>query len=229
MIYSFYGLRRSGNHAILEWLLYNMGNKGNRVCYKVENGSEKVISRDTAFYFNDVSRYTGNHIQLCYDVISSYEIGAKDILVTYEDKSISYKLIPSKTNIIVIRDILNVLASRIKNSNAKNPRDMRIDEEIIGLWKEHASDENSIKILYEKWLTSKEYRDSICERLNISNFDNTKNVYSFGGGSSFTGEVLDSKENLLNRYKHIDLPNNIKKMVCDKTIVDLRKKLGYIK
>lgn len=229
MIYSFYGLRRSGNHAILEWLLYNMGNKADRFCHKVENGSEKVISRGTAFYFNDVSRYKGNHIQLCYDVISAYQLGAKDLLVTYEDKSISYKLTPSKKNIVVVRDILNVLASRLKNSNAKNPRDMRIDKEIIDLWKKHASNEDCVKILYEKWLISQEYRNSICEHLNISNFDNIEDVYSFGGGSSFTGQVLDSKENLLNRYKDVDFPNEINEMISDKSIIELRKKLGYIK
>lgn len=28
--YEFYGLRRSGNHAILEWLIQNIGGPGNR-------------------------------------------------------------------------------------------------------------------------------------------------------------------------------------------------------
>ena len=43
----------------------------------------------------------------------------------------------------------------------------------------HASNEDCVKILYEKWLISQEYRNSIYEHLNISNFDNIKDVYSF--------------------------------------------------
>lgn len=228
MIYSFYGLRRSGNHAILEWLLYNMGNGKDRFCHRKHYDSEKVISRGNSFYFNDVSRYS-SHIQLCYDVIEAHQMGCNTMLVTYEDKPISYKLIPSKKDIVIIRDIVNVLASRIKNSNPNNLSDMRVDQGIVDLWKEHASNQDCIKILYESWLTSKSYRDSICEHLNIFNLDNTNEVYSFGGGSSFVGERLDSKENLLNRYKDVDFPNEINEMISDKSIVELRKKLGYIK
>lgn len=228
MIYSFYGIRRSGNHAIIEWLLYNMGKGKKRICLRTHAESEKVISRGDAIYFNDVSRYA-SHIQLCYDVIGAYQLNHTSLIVTYEDKPISYELIPSnRGKIIIIRDIINVIASRIKNSNSINKNDMIVNQDIIDLWCEHASTKDCIKIVYEKWLTSKSYRDEICNRFSIENLDNIEDVYSFGGGSSFVGKKLDTKDNLLNRHKSINFSKEIIDMISANNVVSLRKELGYI-
>jgi lysophospholipase L1-like esterase len=103
---------------------------------------------------------------------------------------------------------------------------MRIDEKLVEIWKEHTKS-NSILIIFEKWIESKEYRDYICKKLDIPNYDIKNTITDFGGGSSFTGKTLPTIEELKSRSKMINLPMNINERLKESDIKERRKKLGF--
>ncbi len=203
-IIQIYGLRRSGTHAIVSWLKHNFSNRPheNRVCFL----NDVVEMRD---------RFT-----------SSYEWSKKncDVLInTYEDSSINLNLIfENSKKIVLIRDIFNLVASRIK----RGTDDMKVDENFISLWLEHSFSENLFK--YEDFLLSREKRDDLCKSIEVENLDYTEGVLPNGLGSSFVGVKLDSKENYLNRYKMVELPDKIIRLLSDDRVVEARKRLGYL-
>lgn len=203
-IIQIYGLRRSGTHAIVSWLKHNFSSRPqeNRVCFL----NDVVEMRD---------RFT-----------PSYEWSQKncDVLInTYEDSSINLDLISEKSKkIVLLRDIYNLAASRIK----RGTDDMKVDENFISLWLEHSFSENLFK--YEDFLLSREKRDDLCKSIEVENLDYTEGVLPNGLGSSFVGVKLDSKENYLNRYKMVELPDKIIRLLSDDRVVEARKRLGYL-
>lgn len=104
---------------------------------------------------------------------------------------------------------------------------MRIDEKSVEIWKEHTKS-NSILIIFEKWVESKEYRDYICEKMGIPNYDIKNTITNFGGGSSFTGKTLPTTEELKSRSKMIDLPMDVTGRLEKPDIKEIRKKLGFL-
>jgi hypothetical protein len=228
MIYDFYGLRRSGNHAILEWLIQNMGGAGNRNVIKVN----RVIQCGNAAYINEANTYE-SHDSVNTD-ISFCQSAFDSLIIAYEDVSTNYRLGDhNNQKIVILRDIFNLFASRYKKIVSHPEKSsyynlaMRIDEIIVNLWKEHANSD-AIIILFEKWVESKEYRDLICERLRIPNHDITDTVTNFGGGSSFTGQKKPTIEELKSRSKMVNLPQEVIDRLNQPDITEIRQRLGFI-
>jgi hypothetical protein len=123
--------------------------------------------------------------------------------------------------IVLIRDIYNLAASRLKRGSD----DMKIDGNFVDLWLQYSSSPNLFK--YEDFLLNKDKRDELCERLGVENLDYTDGVMLNGGGSSFVGVKLDTKENYLSRYKMVEFPEKVSKLLSDVRIQEVREKLGY--
>jgi len=225
-----YGLRRSGNHAIIGWLLKNM-------CTNEVTNTESLVAPwpssgflsqrcDDVYHINDVgSGWSVGNPTYVRGLIDAYiSMGAKRIIISYEDtthrpslygldKDLFYFLENSK-KIVILRDLANTFASRLMASIKefgepnwdKSPNPFLITELIINKWSINEMFEGT-KINYENWLTSKEYRDQICRDLNIENRDITSEISNAGGGSSFKN-TLD-KETLLRRYKQVEFPREI--------------------
>lgn len=222
-IYSFYGLRRSGNHAILEWILYNLGNGSDRLLY--ERGA--VVVRGNAAYINEANAYIAqnppNHLKLLRDIIILNNMDIETIIVAYEDVYPEYSLVPSSKKIFLTRDIENLVASRLK----KNQRNMLVDSEFFKKWIDYTKQEN--KILFDDWISSKEYRDSISKELfNVENLDKTEYVAVNGGGSSFSGLIKPTVEELKSRSKMVNLPQEAINRINQPDITEIRKRLGFI-
>lgn len=204
-IVKFYGMRRSGNHAILEWLLYNL-NQSNRN----SNISNTVIVRGDSAYLNEVNEIRPFRLMTCCNFIKNLEI--KNLIITYEDESRFDHDIPDclsgevASTIILSRGLRSNAASRLK----KQKDDMLVDDSFFQNWQSHYL---SRTITYEDWLTSKSIRDSLSETLGVENLDKTDFVSSFGGGSSFIGEGLDSTINLLNRGKNFKFEDEVLKKI----------------
>lgn len=198
-----YGLRRSGTHAIVSWLNHNF----------TSNPSSSRVG-----FLNDVC-------ELRERFLPSYEwskINCDVLITTYEDTSPKIDLTDQESHkIFLIRDIYNLAASRFK----RGTDDMKVDEIFVDLWLEFASIRSVFK--YEDFLLSKEKRDELCDRIGIENLDYCDGVMRNGKGSSFIGVQLDKKENYLNRYKMVEFPDKIYKLLSDTRIREAREKLGY--
>ncbi len=198
-----YGLRRSGTHAVINWLRYN---------FSMREETKRV-------------GFLNNLIELREKFQPSYEWSLENcdvLLTTYEDTNLKIDLVGVDSHkIVLIRDIYNLAASRLKRGSD----DMKIDENFVDLWLQHSSSPNLFK--YEDFLLNKDKRDELCERLGVENLDYTDGVMLNGGGSSFVGVKLDTKENYLNRYKMVEFPEKVSKLLSDVRIQEAREKLGY--
>ena len=227
MEYSFYGLRRAGNHAVLEWLLKNISENENRNVVK----SRRIIQYGNSVYFNECNTYSKHKLEA--DILFCRR-EFQNLILAYEDVPTTYKLTSnSDRDIVIVRDINNLFASRFKNIQKHNKPyysgDMRLDEESVNIWKQHVNaglSGDAVLIHFERWVASREYRDSISERLNITNLDKTDTVTNFGGGSSFSGTRKPSIEELKNRANQIELPKPVQSRIQQLDIIELQQKLN---
>lgn len=203
-INQFYGLRRSGNHAILEWLLFNF-NQSNR-----EIESTRVVRRGDSLYFNEMNSYSRiNETKIIFKYLN---LGVKNFIFSYEEQDtfdhdiahpFSKNMVENK--IIISRNLRSNAASRLKRGTP----DMRVDNVFFNRWLNHRK---HCSLTYEDWLTNKKSRDDLCQSLRIENFDKRDVVSHIGNGSSFIGQSLDSVENLINRGKNF----NFNKLILEK-------------
>ena len=229
--YAIYGLRRSGNHAILEWMIKNFNQKDERYVIK-----HRLITSGNTCYLNAINEYIRSR-----DLYIDYnfaKITYKNLLVSYEDVPISYvsKYTRGFKKIVILRDIINVVASRYKRRLEKDPKSvayklMKIDENLFKCWISHASSfkKNVPIIRFEDWLSSEEQRNKIANSLGLKNIDGINTIPFHGGGSSFSKmEKVPSEKDLLNRSEQVNLPTEILERMQKSDILNLRQKHGYL-
>lgn len=221
-----YGLRRTGNHAIISWLIHNLDDTDEEL--------ETLVSPYPEWGF--LSQRKGNvyHINDAYEpwstdnpayvrgFIDAYAAqGAKYIIISYEDQHTDaslyklfreyYPMLQGAQKIALTRDIKSILASRVRRTGGQNPArgSFHISEELLKTYKCLAAHSNIIN--FENWLTDKEYRTERSTTLfNKENRDVTNHVSQAGKGSSFLkpGE-LPNPEDLLKRAEQQPLPLDV--------------------
>lgn len=220
----FTGMKRSGNHAIILWMMRNIAQTTE---LDIVNPKSTYASHNCIF-FNclnhkkiDKDPMRGkNHCDELKRLEIENELSKRTYdwyIVSYEDCHIGtkYNWLPYKFEktykFSIVRDINSVIASRLKRVEDfyKLYNKIDYDMEIYPSFFEHyMSHKNWPNVIYyDKWLTDKNYRDSICKILNVSNLDYKLECTVFGEGSSFTGFKLDSVENLLNRKSMYKIPD----------------------
>lgn len=219
-----YTMCRSGNHAIIFWLI-------NNICPITDSiqGCCYWNSEHKLYFYNNC-----NHLD--YTFIKDYQYQIK----SYEDTMI--KNSDDSIKIVILRDFTNFIASRYKKYGKNlglNDSYLQNYEEIRDLWinlcNEIINDQNVVGIIYNKWLTSKEYRDSVGDKLGIPNINDNINIVSdIGEGSSFCGVKLEeSNIAYLNRFSK-DLFRDtdyelyekiIKDYECNESIKNIRNTL----
>jgi hypothetical protein len=192
---NFYGLARSGNHAVIFWILHNLSKE------IVE------ISKHQQIYADKEKRvcFVNNAINCISDFRNKFDASSYTyVLKSYED-------IDGSEGFVIVRDFLNLVCSRYKHyGEALAYRSQYCVglENVIALWKKHVL--SSEVVSYNGWLNSKEYRDKVGEKLDIPNInDKTDYVSTIGNGSSFGGVRLFDKDNYLRRYQQIKLPQHM--------------------
>jgi hypothetical protein len=213
-VWLLHGMKRSGNHAIANWLIPQLG----------------------CVYFNNViplgAVLRGKPIPAPQPFKQWHKARQREharplprLLVTLEDHDLGLTpfsdRVPGLCRLLVLRSARQMLSSRIRKAFRVDmpayPRsDGAVLQRAIGLWKQHVrcyleGDDaypGRIAILFDAWFNDREYRASISAALDVA-FDDTGygRVSGEGGGSSFDGVDFDGRAHLMSvadRDLHLD-------------------------
>jgi hypothetical protein len=209
--YRLFFQRRSGGHAVAEWIAYHFG--GCQITGVLLNSLRPNVKwrRPTKYWHVEEEKVEALKQQESGRIIKDhgFVITTFEDPLRYSDKLYTSKIFGVKSKkiyiIVVKRDIYNNVASRLKHDERRKKRTTAgWYDECIEHWRRLVSQKNIIHFNYNFWLTRKAYRISMGEKLNLPNNQGRiiKKVENFGGGSSFTGvrKQADTEE-LLNRWK----------------------------
>lgn len=215
LVINFFGLKRSGNHAVINWIIANSGIEGavhmNNV-FDLSESPPKIINQ------SQIKKELSGNTKLL--VLSYEDVSLNDGIIEVP----AYKFSENHkfVNVILLRDFYNFLASRIgilesiKKAGVRNPIQKVSLEEVKNLWKQYAKEyqgktnfiKESLSVSYNDWYKSKDYRDELLRDLfgvNSINKDKDLNkVSDHGRGSSFDGLTYDGRANemkVLERWK----------------------------
>lgn len=212
--YYIYGLRRSGNHAIMEWILNNKcGDSESKnpewICdHRIKTNRKNII------YYNDITSKPDTHPGWKTTWQSTYHSTYKNFSFQYfsvEEQYISpystefcdsNKFSKQVVQIFIIRDIFNLISSRKKMMGCFSELAMKY---YLDMYKEYKNQyrtdpDNTLLINYDKWLVDGDYRQEIADRLKLETNNENNVISEVGGGSSFKTKQVD-KMGLLTRYR----------------------------
>jgi hypothetical protein len=209
----FFAMMRSGQHAIINWLLAQLPQHTfvNDPLYPTQTFGAKLSKPDDLFLvYNIEDRFIVAGIEECKEKIYDHSEEREGDIV----------------NVLIIRDPFNMFASRYaRETSRKNlttgekqhenivdcswsPLGGWTSQQAVVCWKSHVkevaspSDINLI-INYNKWAVDEEYRKQISEFFEIEFNDSAFNEMAIvqGEGSSFDGTTKKENSKVLNRYK----------------------------
>ena len=235
-LYTFAGVRRSGNHAIIHWMMRNMSG-----CTSFCND---------VWLNQDPSKATLKKMKLGINsrrnVIISYEDRLPDFSDSlYNSDHVGH--ISNQYHIIILRDQFNLFASRMSWKYKQGTcfkKNVNYRKKIIDIWKSHAlqfleweqGSESSaivrVPINFNEWYVNKHYRKTIGQQLALDgNQTNVGAIHDYGGGSSFDGMNVRAGKQLdvLCRYKNLLQDHDFKSIFEDKELITLSTKIfGHI-
>jgi len=219
--YRVIGMSRSGNHAIINWIL---SQASGRTCFLncAEPQSNPYV---TARPLDSGHRIIANFPEFDVEAELVGKFADKDLLLVshedcflgtvakgaYEDNHDSF-VGPSlsRRDVLILRDPFNLFASRLRGQfgSVSTGTALRI-------WKQHAREFLGVRrylkhprilIDYNQWATSQDYRQEIAEQLGLQFSDSSvEKVAAAGNGSSFDGRRYDGRATcmrILDRWKH---------------------------
>lgn len=218
-VYLFVGLRRSGNHACINWLANSLD--GLSSSFEESRQGNVLLSKSRRIiFFNEVNFWDLRYFITVIRKMALEIEKASIVFISLEDYvPIRYDpYIPKQAKrIAIIRSTLNLVASRvhyaIKQAKIGLDRgDMRIDEGFIAgaKWLRSVNCEEYKKWNYDKWFDdSDNYRARFLASVGL-HANITPPMSTQGGGSSFSNSRLGSADNdPLSRWKEFDWPERI--------------------
>lgn len=212
--YLLHGMKRSGNHAVVNWLLPLLQ------CHVFNNviplgpllrGAPIPLSRPFAAWRREQELRIGATLPRTMTTLEDHDLR----LTPFHDVDVPLQ------RVLVLRNPRDLFASRIrKASRVEMPAYPRTDGPVlrraISLWKQHArcylGDDawfpGRIAILFDAWFRDATYRADVCAALGVG-FDDRGfgRVGPEGGGSSFDGTRFDGNARLMdvgNRVAALD-------------------------
>lgn len=196
--YNVYGLRRSGHHAVLTWIIGLTKNTSVHYdAYVEQNSLVKIPEKNTHHFDNGKEKYI---TEIKNKEITSVFYNLEDTFIyPFPFKELECQI---KRNIIVYRDPYNLLASRCKMFNELE----KYPEYIHATYLNHLyfpeKDNIIIKINYNSWFSNIEYRKQLANKLDLEFNDNNLNILSVSGSSFTKQEYIDRGQqmDILKRY-----------------------------
>jgi hypothetical protein len=197
----FHGMARSGNHAIMEWIMSMYPHKVD-LWNCVGNIPQKFFFRQKSVLIHS------------YENRSLVEVFQSDLEKNhnrYFGKS------RKRYDIILIRDPFNLFASRLQQvrnqkleksendfymGNPKYVYGACTPEQYVAIWKEHAKEylnitsymnHNKISISYNQWFTDRQYREKIADRLNVEYREDSLKKLAGEGKRAGTASSFDAR------------------------------------
>ena len=232
-IFHFSGLRRSGNHACINWLANSI--YGRKVKYKqLDHYLFRQFPENKIFFINSYAQESALKV---FRSMFKYRRQIRDcdyLFLSLEDESLQFKhFIHSKMDqsfsfsIHINRSLFNMLSSRSKKISVDTAKEgggiannFNVEEKLIeGLFAYRRSD--LLQWEYDEWLVNPEWRNSFLGFVGLSE-DIMPSMSVEAGGSSFD---TDNKEGLNNagrtRYKMQTIPNEWLSIIEEKYIDQL--------
>jgi hypothetical protein len=207
-----FGMRRSGNHAIIDWLMRNAPDAATGGVFF--NNCKFGKNPQNAFGSLDIYD-TAHEVMPHKDIANAERIAhagaAPMVVVSYEDRMPQPEGQPQKAShgmsaaqfshqIIIYRSFLNWSASllaKIKKNVGFGATDrMRIMTLAFATYVQGldriAAGKGVIAICYDHWMTSEDYRADLLSKLGLPQRDLSRGkVQRYGGGSSFQTKTTD--------------------------------------
>ena len=193
----FYGLSRSGNHAIIQWIIRHMKGKVRFLNHCSASKNPYKFKHSYKQWYNGMEVHAAHNFNHLDYLIFSYENQKLPNTKTsyfkkYHDKFFgpSDKIV----DILILRDPFNHFASVLKSgmnvtaSYLFSFEELWIDYAFEFLNKTNYLGNNTLKINYNKWVKDNSYKISILQFLNLQQKSNSavyNKIPKFGGGSSF--------------------------------------------
>jgi hypothetical protein len=242
-----FGLKRSGNHAVIHWIANNC----RKAC--ILNGPRLDTNiftdlRDSHFYKNNCL------FQLDLEKERKGQFAKKNVLI-YNRENLDLRLLSNKKieknhdnfigkskvryDALILRDPFNLFASTLKRFCEKpdNFFVKKYFDEIIDRWKQYALEylgktnylkNKKVVINYNTWVRSKKERQKIGKKFKITiKNSNINYILGFGGGSSFDKKRLNGcakQMKVLQRWRNFS-KNELYKSFFDDEVVVLSKKI----
>ena len=225
------GLSRSGNHAVINWILHQLQGK-----YCFLNCTEpkynpyytsRPLSAEGDSYKTNIEEFDleaeqqGNFSQKDHLIFSHEDcfLGNMETKKNREQLEEWVGKAEEKQNILVLRDPFNAFASRVKSGLIQGHHTHHGAKPISTLtlrriYKQHAKEflrqkknlKNLVPINFNQWNSSVEYRRKIADELGLDFSDEGyKKVTETAGGSSFDGVEFSGnphKMNLQDRWEN---------------------------
>ena len=204
--YLLHGMKRSGNHGLVRWLLPQID--GTFVNNAIPVGpvlrGVKVLPAPMPFETWIASKS---------DLRGS---GRTSVLVGLEDLELEVTPLTDDgrrvRRLLILRRPEQMFSSRLRHASRVEmvafPRENNdVMRRAVSVWKQHArcflgrdnSYPDRIAISFEAWVTDREYRRALCDAMGIGFDDRAFGAVGHeGGGSSFDGMSFDGKGHLMN-------------------------------
>ncbi|WP_265516500.1 hypothetical protein [Nitratireductor luteus] len=211
-IYNIVGLSRSGNHAIIDWILSQLrGSWCFLNCVEAKADpfqSARPMDDDQCIRTNIAgwgrgTKHPGGSQSTDHVVLSQEDafLGPAFGPETLRHHRRAFGQPERLYEILILRDPYNLIASRRRLGST------RISEHTaMRIWKQHAAAlerfpvprRGRVPINYNRWVSSAEYRKEVAVALNLEFRDAAaQSVPSCAGGSSFDGTTFDGRANAM--------------------------------
>ncbi|MEO1555256.1 MAG: hypothetical protein AAFS01_02410 [Pseudomonadota bacterium] len=197
-----YGMRRSGNHAIIDWMMRNApGGAGLFLNNCKPNRDPIKTASGIALYANGVE--VGH--DRARDKVEAAGT-APFTLISYEDRMPSPARTPiyeaAETCVIIYRSFLHWAASllrKIQGNAGYGPLErMRVMMQALRTYDDmlgRVQDADVVAVCYDDWSGDESYRRAALDRLDLPGRDlDLGAVQRYGGGSSFQGKKAQAAD-----------------------------------
>ena len=222
--------RRSGHHAIINWIVNGLeGQQVNWTTILPPGSSNKgILLRSTiggtTLHFNDLpssrKRYKASACLPHLDLVRQ----AKFVIASYEDVEAAAldrgPWLPRHPTfkVLVTRSTLNLMASRLERRAALPNTQVRpIDTAFLdGLLSNSKPPEGWVVIRFDDWLSDPSpYRDQIARQLGMK-IDLSAELSPFGSGSSFSGlSRVPTSDELTSRFRQVEWPSSVVELLLE--------------
>lgn len=218
------GLKRSGIHLLVNWLFANLGGRrhghlGQRNVHPQLTEGFADTSARVAFH-NNVGGFHSRRFGLGHLQAQDFERAAAPNRATIfglEDcqLDIAHSVVhgPATTRVLVLRDPLNNVASRLAAA-VDRPDTFRTDGAYLDLLATYCDEfvgrsrllDPKVVVSFNRFVADRPYRDAIARQLDVPNEDAVSEVSPYGGGSSFSQTSRSTVEELTTRFLQHPIP-----------------------